>query len=97
MDLAGIVGLLVGVVTLLGTVVSVPWLIQRKLDEKIGSAVEHATKDFVTELHLVKGYVPKSDYDKTNHRIERELQWQRRVLLAIARAMKVDVDEPPDD
>ncbi len=107
MEFEGSFGLLVQVALAAGTLLGLPWLIKRKIGEiiheelrgsdTIKEIVAERTEGLVTELQLIKGYVSKEDFERHSTKVEKELRWQRRMMLAMASALKIPVPHDPDD
>lgn len=71
-----------------------------RLPAMVDSAIAKQLKNYPTRLEAHEAYIKRSEYEKREAEINRELRFMRRLIMAIARKIGVDADafhDPIDD
>lgn len=91
---------LISILTLVGGVVSGLWAVFTfvvSVPNKIEGIVAKRLGDYFTKLEIVTQYVSKAEHAAHADRVEKELRHLRKLMAAIARQMKVPVDDIEDE
>jgi len=116
MELETMISLVVAIGAVGSSILGMPWLVQRKLNEaiethfenekpkleleaqeKVHAAIGRRLENYPTKLEMFERFVPRTEFVEHRDGIGKELRFLRRITLAIAHQLKVNVNEHEDD